>query len=132
MKHLLMAMTAAAALAFSSLSYAAEIEPTIDHAETVEDRWEYCGVYRCSFYCSCVSCCGKSDGITASGSHVQEGRTVATGREFPFGTQLLINGHIYTVEDRGVGNGKIDIYLDSHQECLNQGIQYHEVYVLRR
>lgn len=128
---LAMAAALAAATACTSMCYAAEVEQTVDHMETVADNWEYCGVYRCSFYCSCVSCCGKSDGITASGSHVQQGRTVATGKEFPFGTQLLIDGHIYTVEDRGVGNGHIDIFMDSHQECLQNGVQYHEVYVRR-
>ena len=132
MKHILLAFAMCGALAWSSMTYAAEVEQEVDHAVTVEDNWEYCGVYRCSFYCSCVSCCGKSDGITASGTHATQGRTVATGKEFPFGTQLLINGTVYTVEDRGVGNGKVDIFLDDHQECLNQGIQYHEVYVLRR
>lgn len=129
---LAMAAALAAATACTSMCYAAEVEQTVDHAVTVEDNWEYCGAYKTTGYCPCRKCCGKSDGITASGAHVQEGRTVATGKEFPFGTKLLINGHIYTVEDRGVKNGCIDIYYSDHQRAWNHGVQYHEVYVLRR
>ena len=31
----------------------------------------------------------------------------------PFGTQLLINGNVYTVEDLGTPYGHVDIYMNS-------------------
>ena len=36
---------------------------------------------------------------------------------------MIINGHTYTVEDRGgaIKGNKIDIYVDSHQEALKLG-----------
>ena len=48
----------------------------------------------------------------------------------PFGTQLLINGVVYTVEDRGTPYGHVDIFFDSHSEALNFGLQYADVYQL--
>ena len=47
----------------------------------------------------------------------------------PFGTRLVINGQIYTVEDRGTPYGHVDIYLNNHQEAVNFGVQYTNVYM---
>lgn len=81
------------------------------------------GVYKISAYCPCIKCCGKTDGITASGTQATAGRTAAMNG-VPFGTRIVIDGHEYTVEDRGGGLGKkiIDIYFDSHEEALNSGL----------
>ena len=77
-------------------------------------------------YCACAKCCGKNaDGITASGKPVAEGM-VAMSSHYPFGTQLVINGTLYTVEDRG-GSGiendisRVDIFVPDHQEALRLG-----------
>ena len=48
----------------------------------------------------------------------------------PFGTKLLINGTVYTVEDRGTAYGHVDIYMDSHSSALSFGMQSAEVYQL--
>ena len=48
----------------------------------------------------------------------------------PFGTQLLINGNVYTVEDLGTPYGHVDIYCGSHEEALSFGLQSAEVYQL--
>lgn len=90
-------------------------------------EYEDLGTFKLTAYCSCSKCCGKSDGITASGVKAQAGRTVAT-KNIAFGTKLLINGETYTVEDRGVGSGVIDIYFDSHTEALNFGVKYAKVF----
>lgn len=88
------------------------------------------GTYKITAYCGCAKCCGKTDGITASGTHVTAGRTIAAPPEIPFGTKLIINGHTYTVEDRGgaIKGKRIDIYFESHQEALDFGVQYIEVF----
>lgn len=88
----------------------------------------YLGVYRLTAYCNCSACCGQwAGGATASGTYPIAGRTVAA--DLPFGTQLLINGNVYTVEDRGVSGNHIDIYFNSHSEALAFGTQYAEVYI---
>ena len=77
-------------------------------------------------YCGCAQCCGKSDGITASGTVATEGRTVAADLSvFPFGTQLRIDGTDYVVEDCGGGiNGnRLDIYFASHSDALAYGVR---------
>lgn len=94
--------------------------------EDIPDYTEL-GTYKLTAYCSCSKCCGKSDGITASGTKATAGRTVAA-KGFSFGTGLMINGDTYIVEDRGVGSGVIDIYFDSHEEALNFGVKYAKVF----
>lgn len=88
------------------------------------------GVYKITAYCSCAKCCGKTDGITASGTKVKAGRTIAAPSTFPFGTKIMINGHIYTVEDRGgaIKGNRIDIYFDTHEEALQFGVKNIEIF----
>lgn len=88
------------------------------------------GTYKITAYCACAKCCGKTNGITASGTKVQAGRTIAAPKNFPFGTKLMINGHIYTVEDRGgaIQGNRIDIYFNTHEEALQWGVKYLEVF----
>lgn len=83
-------------------------------------------IYKITAYCSCSKCCGKSNGITASGKKATAGRTVAASSKFALGTKLNINGHIYTVEDRGgaINGNKIDIFVNSHSEALAWGVRY--------
>ncbi len=77
-------------------------------------------------YCACAKCCGNnSDGITASGKRASRGM-VAMSSHYPFGTQIMINGTMYTVEDRG-GSGiennihRVDIFVPDHNEALRLG-----------
>ena len=94
-------------------------------------HWENAGRHRMTHYCPCRKCNGGNAGRTASGAPMTVGRTVATGREFPFGTRLLINGQIYTVEDRGVPNGCVDILVGSHSEAYRRGVFRSDIFVWR-
>lgn len=91
-------------------------------------------IYKITAYCSCAKCCGKSTGITAMGTKATAGRTVAASSKFAFGTKLNINGHTYTVEDRGgaIKGNKIDIYVNSHAEALAWGVRYLPVSVVNQ
>lgn len=96
------------------------------------DNLEYMGNYKITAYCACTYCCGKSNGITASGTKAKQGRTIAADTSvLPFGTQVVIDGHTYTVEDRGgaIDGKKIDVYFDSHSDALKWGVRYIDVYV---
>ncbi len=93
----------------------------------------YLGRFKLTAYCSCSICCGQwaaNPGITASGAYAQPGVTVAMGG-VPFGTKLSINGHVYTVQDRGTAYGHVDIYFSSHAEALAFGLQYADVYQVK-
>ena len=91
---------------------------------------EYFGLCWITHYCPCSRCCGKSDGITASGTYATEGWTVACGG-LPFGTLISINGHTYCVEDRGVGSYCIDIFVSDHQRALELGAYWADVWLVR-
>jgi len=90
-------------------------------------------IFKITAYCSCSKCCGKQTGITASGTRATAGRTVAASGQFSFGTKLLINGQVYTVEDRGgaIKGNKIDIYMDTHSQALAWGVKYLPVQVVQ-
>ena len=89
----------------------------------------YYGACRITFYCRCSTCCGKDDGITASGASATSGWTVANG-SLQFGTKVIIDGHTYCVEDRGVSANQFDIFVDSHDEALARGLYYSDVYIV--
>lgn len=93
--------------------------------------YEYIGTYVTTGYCPCARCCGKTNGITASGTVATANHTIAADTSvLPFGTQVVINGQVYTVEDRGgaIRGGRIDIFFASHQEALNYGRRSVDVY----
>ena len=105
----------------------AEAAPMVEPVPS--GHWESAGRYRMTHFCPCRKCNGSNAGRTASGAPMIPGRTVATGREFPFGTRLLINGQAYVVEDRGVPNGCVDILVGSHSEANRRGVFRSEIFM---
>ena len=109
----------------------------VEEPETVEEpepepTLRYLGEYKITGYDICVSCCGNTKGITASGTQATVGRTCAAGKDLPFGTVLYIDGIGYrTVEDRGggVNGGHIDVLCNDHPECYSITGRY-DVYVV--
>lgn len=98
--------------------------------EKPEPDKSYFGNCRITFYCAGPCCCGAyASGITASGAPVQVNHTVANG-SLPFGTRLMIDGQEYVVEDRGVGEFEIDIYVATHEEANQRGLYYTDVWIL--
>ena len=98
--------------------------------ETVQPSIEK---YVITAYCPCVKCCGKTDGITASGVKAVQGVTVATDKSIPFGTKIYIDGvGERIVQDRGgaITENRIDLYFSDHQSALNFGRQTKEVTIL--
>lgn len=101
------------------------------------------GEFKATAYCACVKCCGiwsaehpsrGEDYVqkTASGTVPEEGRTIAADwGVLPKGTEVIVNGQTYTVEDTGSGvNGKhIDVFFEDHQKAREWGVQTHEVFV---
>ena len=87
------------------------------------ERQYYTVTFETTAYCACSKCCGKSDGITASGARATQGRTIAAPSTYAFGTEIEINGNVYVVEDRGgaIKGNRIDIFFDSHSEANNYG-----------
>ena len=95
---------------------------------------ENLGVFDLTYYCACEICCDVETGITATGTPVVEGRTIAVDPSvIPYGTQVIINGHVFTAEDCGgaVRGNHIDIYVNDHQTALELGRNQAEVYLVK-
>lgn len=90
------------------------------------------GEYKLTAYCPCEKCCGKSDGITATETTATAGRTIAVDPSIiPYGSTVIINGNEYIAEDCGgaIKENHIDIFFDTHDEALNFGVQYANVFL---
>ena len=90
------------------------------------------GTFKLTYYCACELCCDVETGITATGAPVVEGRTIAVDpRVIPYGTQVIIGGHIFTAEDCGgaIKENHIDIYVNDHATALALGVNYADVYL---
>ena len=80
-------------------------------------------------------------GVTASGAYAKAWYTVAAGKGYPIGTIIYIpyfadkpNGGWFVVQDRGgaIKNNKLDVYMDTYNECIQFGRRNLEchIYVL--
>ena len=47
--------------------------------------------FKVTGYCPCKKCCGKADGITASGVVATPNHTIAASKEYPFGTRIVLD-----------------------------------------
>ena len=94
------------------------------------------GEFKLTAYCPCAKCCGKTDGITATGTTATEGRTIAVDpRVIPYGSSVTIyfadgTSHIYTAEDCGgaIKENRIDVFFADHQAAREFGVQTAYVY----
>lgn len=101
---------------------------------TDEMYGEYLGDYQLTYYCSCEICCDVETGITATGTPVVEGQTIAVDPSvIPYGTQVIIGGHVFTAEDCGgaVKGNHIDIYVNDHERALGMGVNQADVYLVK-
>lgn len=97
-------------------------------SRSIEGGRKYIGTFELTAYCACTKCCGaNAKGITASGTKVKEGRTIAVDTKIiPMGTKVYIEGvGERTAEDKGgaIKGNIIDVYHNSHQSALNFGRQ---------
>jgi 3D (Asp-Asp-Asp) domain-containing protein len=109
--------------------------PAPKKSEPVQTEGNYAslGNFKISAYCHCSRCCGKSDGITATGTKVTANRTIAVDpRVIPLGSKVVIDGQVYVAEDTGgaIRGNRIDMYFATHQEALNWGVQYRDVSII--
>lgn len=92
--------------------------------------WHYIEDCELTAYCPCAVCCGKDNGITATGTVAQEGVTIAVDPDvIPLGSWVEIDGHTYHAEDVGgaVNGNHIDIYFNSHDAAWDFGRRYANV-----
>ena len=97
------------------------------------------GEFKLTAYCSCAKCCGKwaynrPNGIVygAIGEELKEGYSIAVDPNvIPYNSEVIINGKTYEAQDCGgaIKGNRIDVYFEDHNEALEFGVQYSEVFV---
>lgn len=123
------------------------LQPIEPMRELISNEWTSLGICRITTYCPCESCCGDyaltrpldENGspivYTASGALAISGITVAVDpRIIPYGTEVMIDGHVYIAQDCGGGvkGTHIDIYCDDHDTALSFKWNSQEVFVRRK
>lgn len=92
------------------------------------------GEFKVTAYCTCSNCCGEwSDGLTFTETVATESRTIAVDPDvIPLGSIVEINGVEYVAEDIGgaIKDKRIDIFFSNHEDALNWGVQYQEVFLI--
>ena len=91
----------------------------------------YMGNWRITGYDPhCDHCCGKHNGITASGNQAEFGVTAGCNN-LPLGTKIYVEGYgVFRVDDRGgMSKNHIDIAAPSHDACY-QMTGHANVYVI--
>ena len=89
-------------------------------------------------YCTCSRCCGKSDGITASGRKATPGISVAVDPSIiPLGSDVLVDYgdgelHYYRADDTGsaVKGAHIDLCMESHEAAIQAGVRTATIYFI--
>lgn len=130
----------ARSLAFSELLHGSLSARTVSYSSelaadaVVRSAGRSLGRFKLTFYCPCVRCNGRSDGLTRSGTTAMEGRTIAVDpKVIPLGSRVYIDGYgVFIAEDTGgaIKSNRIDVFLDSHSRCFENGIAHAEVYLL--
>ncbi|MCD8353458.1 MAG: peptidoglycan DD-metalloendopeptidase family protein [Clostridiales bacterium] len=116
--------------AIFALQYDLEIDTATETRTTTKTvrAGEYIGEVVTSGYCSCSICCGIwANGKTATGTTPTASHTLAVDASnpiVPIGTQIIMNGVLYTVEDTGTlakYGVDFDVYYDNHSAALAHG-----------
>ena len=91
------------------------------------------GVYTITYYCDCPICTKTPKGSkTATGVKPKEDITIACdGDILKMGDIVYIeNIGVYICQDKGsaITNGRIDVFVNNHQEAVNLGVKKARVY----
>lgn len=114
----------------------ADANNTIDDLKDDEYKLVYMGSFKLTHYCTekRKHICGTGAGITATGTKVTAGRTIAVDPSvIPYGTKVYIEGYGWrTAEDCGgsVGGKHIDVAVSSHSTALSMGTKNGGVWML--
>lgn len=92
---------------------------------------ESIGEFRITHYCGCSKCNGIWGNITKIGTIPQTKHTIAVDPDvISLGSKVIIDGIEYVAEDTGssIKGNRIDLYVGSHEEAMEKGVIYRNVY----
>lgn len=81
-------------------------------------------------YCGCWECSGEYGPYDVFGNRCIPNHTIGVDPSvIPYGTQVEINGIVYTASDTGsaINGYEIDVYHETHAECKAWPTGYYEV-----
>ena len=102
------------------------------------------GKFKLTAYCPCEICCNgyaynrpvdenENEIIYgAIGEELKEGYSIAVDPDvIPYRSEVIINGKTYRAQDCGgaIKGNRIDVYFEDHNDALDFGVQYAEVFV---
>ena len=114
--------------------------PTVKQPEYIS-----LGEFLVSAYCSCEVCCNEhalNRPLDENGNEIVKGSigqvltpqySIAVDpKVIPYGTEVMFGGNTYLAQDCGgaIKENRIDLYFNDHQDALEWGMQYYEVFVL--
>ena len=107
----------------------------IDEINATSDQYGEClGTYKITHYCGGACCNDQWAGVTSTGAPLVEGDTIAVDPTIiPYGTRVIINGHIFTASDCGgaIKGNHIDVFVNDHNRGNNLGVYFTNVYLLK-
>ena len=109
---------------------------TIEDLKSDEYELVYIGNYKMTHYCTekRKHICGTGTGLTATGTQVTAGRTIAVDPSvIPYGTKVYIEGYGWRVaEDCGgaVDGRHIDVAVETHSQAISMGTKTSGVWLL--
>jgi 3D (Asp-Asp-Asp) domain-containing protein len=121
----------------STVEETTEIELTTVKYEDIPKFRELDRFYITGYTPTCTHCCGKADGIGASGRKIVVGESVAMNRTdmknfgLEYGNKIYIEGiGERVIVDTGCGQGVVDVACDSHESCNDVTGYYRVHYVI--
>lgn len=109
---------------------------TIKDLKDSEYKLVYIGEYKISHYCieEYNHICGNGNGITATGTKIKPGRTIAVDSSYiPYGSTVYIEGYGWRVAEDcgGAIKGKhIDMAVETHDKAMANGVKHTGVWIL--
>ena len=113
--------------------------------EKEDDCKKNLGEFELTAYCSCEKCCGiwatkrpideNGNQIVygSSGAILEAGISVSVDPSvISYGSEIEMNGKRYIAHDCGgsIKGNRIDVYFENHQDALEFGVQYADVFLI--
>lgn len=109
---------------------------TINTLKNEEYKFVYLGNFKITHYCTekYEHICGNGDGLTATGTTVTPGTTIAVDPQLiPYGSKVYIDGYGWkSAQDCGgaVKGNHIDVAVSTHDEAMTLGTKNKGVWLL--
>lgn len=114
----------------------AEEKEAVQETIPEQPKHIYLGEFKLTAYCgeNYKHICNDGDpSKTATGTKPTAGKTIAVDPSvIPYGTKVVIDGKEYFAEDCGgaIKGNRVDVFFDTHQDALNFGVKWKDVYVV--